>query len=187
MRIGETNYYRYTPARQPEQQKQGGRNEPAASADEITAATSSEDTEDISPEDSRQLLQKLYQDAQGEMDEMRQQLESANAQAEAMGESAKVRMECNIIAMRIMSGDEVPREDHRYLAKHDPELYAKAITMRVAREKPKHYKRISEDEDDESGTGYTVGSRNGGRPVTAGNIPRLVADASSEPSTSTSA
>jgi hypothetical protein len=194
MRIGETNYYSYSPVRQPEQktaqQKQGGQNEPAASADGTAAFTTPQDTVDISAGDSQQLqkksLQKRYKDAQGQMDEMRQQLESAKTQAKAAGESAEVKMKCITIAMRIMSGDEVPREDHRYLAKHDLELYCKAITMRVAREKPRHYKRISEDEDDESNNGCAAGSpdHSGGKIVDADGIPGIAADTSSELSTS---
>lgn len=76
-----------------------------------------------------------------------EQLESAREQGEAMGESMKVRMKCLLIAMRIMSGDKVPPEDYRYLAKNDLELYAKALMMRTEKEKPQKHKRVSEDEE----------------------------------------
>jgi len=79
-------------------------------------------------------------------EEMMRQLESAREQGEAMAEAARVRIKCLIIAARIMSGDKVPREDYRYLAKHDLELYSKAVSLRMEKEDPKKHRRVSEKE-----------------------------------------
>jgi hypothetical protein len=81
-------------------------------------------------------------------------LEASKEQAEAAGDAAKIRLKCMIIASRIMSGDKVPLEDYRYLAKNDPGLYGKALTMRFERDKPKKHDRLSEEEEEE-GTVYS--------------------------------
>jgi hypothetical protein len=67
-----------------------------------------------------------------------------------MAEEAKVRLKCLMIAMRIMAGDTVPREDYRYLAKNDLELYSKAVSMRIEQENPKKHKKISESDNKEA-------------------------------------
>lgn len=99
--------------------------------------------------DSRQMARTPI-DEQAEMasryQEMLDQLEKAREQGDAMADSMRLRMKCLLIAMRIMSGDEVPVQDYRYLAKNDLELYAKAVSMRVEKENPKKHKRVSEDE-----------------------------------------
>ena len=74
------------------------------------------------------------------------QLEDAHEQGEAAADSANVLIKCMQIAMRIISGDEVPWEDHRYLAEHNPELYAEAMSKRMPKEKPHKHERLSEDE-----------------------------------------
>lgn len=91
-------------------------------------------------------LKQLQQEAKKQFDTLKHQLGSADQQAKASNEATKVLIKCLIIATRIMAGDEVPKEDHRYLAKHDMKLYSKAISMRITREKPQKHKRISEDE-----------------------------------------
>ena len=76
----------------------------------------------------------------------KEQMEIARTQSEGAAEQWRVLIKCIRIAMRIISGDIVPKEDHRYLAKHDPKLYAKALTMRIPKDNPKKYKRLSKDE-----------------------------------------
>jgi hypothetical protein len=63
-----------------------------------------------------------------------------------------IALKCLIISRRIMAGDKVPVEDHRFLQKHDPELYGKAILMRLPKQDPHEYKRISEDDSNSEGT-----------------------------------
>lgn len=76
-----------------------------------------------------------------------EQLENSNEQAKAAADAIKVRTNCLMIAMRIMCGDEVPQEDHKYLIKNDPQLYMQAILMKTTKENPKKHKRLSEDEE----------------------------------------
>ena len=76
-----------------------------------------------------------------------ERLEELREQDKASAEGAKIRIKCMKIAMRIVSGDEVPPEDHRFLVKHDPGLYGKSIMMRMQKENPEKHKRISRDEE----------------------------------------
>lgn len=191
MRIGEANRYSYTAVRQAEQpaahQKQTGQTELLPSTAVFTAPTPSQDNAVIFVKERQTLneesLQKQQQDAKLEIEELKRQLENSNEQADAIRESLMVRIKCLIISMRIMSGDEVPREDYRYLAKNDPELYGKALTMRIARENPKKHKRVSEDESNNDLTNSAVdASENGlGKLPGTGETSELpIADASSE-------
>ena len=78
-----------------------------------------------------------------DIDEMRRQLSASNDQTNSAAEAAETRRKCQIIAMRIMRGDEVPSRDYVFLAKNELDLYMRAITMRVPNEKPQKHKRIS--------------------------------------------
>jgi hypothetical protein len=80
----------------------------------------------------------------------KEQAENARQQGEAIAESIQVKMRCLTIASRIMFGDKVPAADYRYLAQHDLELYAKAVSLRTEAEKPKKHKRLSEEEKQET-------------------------------------
>lgn len=68
--------------------------------------------------------------------------ESMRSEQDAM----KIRRTCLEISRRIISGDEVPQKDHKYLMKHDMELYARSISLRRHKEDPHKYKQLSEDE-----------------------------------------
>jgi len=106
------------------------------------------DSVEISPDGIRK-AEGIDKESQKTPDDLKgriEQMENARAQGEAAGESMKVQMKCMQIAMRIINGDEVPREDHRYLAEHDPKLYSEAMTRRMPKEKPHKYERLSEDE-----------------------------------------
>lgn len=58
----------------------------------------------------------------------------------------KVLATCLEIARRIMAGDIVPPEDHKYLMKHDMSLYLRAVSMRVPKNDPDEYKQLSKDD-----------------------------------------
>ena len=95
-------------------------------------------------------------DWQSKLDEMRNDmrtlregLERAKELGEGAAEAWKEKIKCLQIAMRIMSGSKVPEADHRFLQDKDPELYGKAITMRMEKVDPKEHDRLSEDEEDE--------------------------------------
>lgn len=79
---------------------------------------------------------------------MTRQLKSVNEQNKASAEGSETRIKCMIIARRIMSGDEVPIEDYRFLLKNDPELYGKAVMMRIEKENPVKHKKISGESDE---------------------------------------
>lgn len=152
MRIGEANRNSYSPLYQPMQpasRREAGQTE--APQGNLPSAASEQDTVTITV-DERQRLKKealqKQQEARQELDSFQRLLESSDKQAEAAGEAARIRIKCMVIAARIMSGDKVPLEDYRYLAKNDPELYGKSITMRIERDKPKKYDRLSEDEEE---------------------------------------
>ncbi len=119
-------------------------------------AQTSQDTVTMSAEDQRRLaaesLQKQSQDNDFKIEELKRQLANANEQAESTGESMRTQMKCQKIALRIMAGDIVPPQDHRYLAKNSPKLYSMSIMLRASREHPKKHKRVSEDESDEHNT-----------------------------------
>lgn len=76
------------------------------------------------------------------------QLGEARSQGEATAKAFENLRKCIIIAMRIMNGDRVPFEDHRFLLENEPEMYYKALMMRRIKEDPEEYDRISEDEED---------------------------------------
>lgn len=127
----------------------------AARAAQDTLALSGAVPPALSPEERQRELEKILQQKQREQtqkhDALRKELEQSRQQAKAIGDAAKMQSKCFLIASRILAGDEVPREDHRFLAKNNPELYARSLTMRVAREEPRKYKRVSEDELPPSG------------------------------------
>ncbi|MCL2153557.1 MAG: hypothetical protein FWH57_11490 [Oscillospiraceae bacterium] len=82
--------------------------------------------------------------------ELQRQLEIARKQGEGVAEYYRSKLKCLIIAMRIMQGDIVPPEDHRFLLEEDPELYKEAMTMRIEKEDPKEHDRVSEDKKKDS-------------------------------------
>ena len=132
------------------------RNIPKKSQDDTSKkspqnTTSPADTVEISKA-VQKIQTALEEQARMESDlkRLKQQFENSKIANEAAAKEAKTRMKCMMIAMRIQSGDEVPEADKKYLAKNDLGLYARAISMRMEKEKPQKHKRISEDESDET-------------------------------------
>lgn len=114
--------------------------------DSITITT--DENQILKKEEARQ---KQIQEAR-ELENYQKMLENSRTQAKASGDAAKIRMKCMLIASRIMSGNKVPKKDYQYLAKNDPELYGKALIMRIKRENPKKYKAVSEEEEAKENT-----------------------------------
>jgi len=112
------------------------------------AMQKSKDTADISEEamqkskDINDELQKM----ENEISWFKEQMEITRKQSEGAAEQWDILIKCLKIAMRIMSGDIVPKADHRFLMKNKPELYSKAIMMRVHNDSPKKHKRLSKDD-----------------------------------------
>ena len=90
-------------------------------------------------------LEELREEMRALLEGIRQAGEAGDGAAEAW----KEKIRCLQIAMRIMSGNNVPKEDHRFLQEKDPELYSKSITMRAEKVDPKDHDRLSEDEEDD--------------------------------------
>lgn len=58
----------------------------------------------------------------------------------------KIQLQCLQIAMRIISGDNVPMKDRAFLAEHEPEMLGRAMLLRRTKENPKDYKSLLADE-----------------------------------------
>ena len=114
-------------------------------------------------------FQKMLEDMRSEMRALREELKRAGEAGEGAAEAWKEKIRCLIIAMRIMSGDIVPEQDHRYLRDKDMDLYCRAIMMRVEKEDPDEYDRLSEDEKRRRDDG--TGDPEGAAPVVAGSRP----------------
>jgi len=93
--------------------------------------------------------QSKLEEMRDKMRELREGLQRAREAGEGAAEAWKEKIKCMQIAMRIMSGNKVPEEDHRFLQEKDPELYGKAITMRMEKVDPKEHDRLSEDEEED--------------------------------------
>jgi len=82
-----------------------------------------------------------------DMKRLRDEIRRAGEIAEGMGEAMREMIKCLRIAMRIMSGHNVPEADHRFLMDKDTALYSKAIMMRKEIIDPDDLERLSEDEE----------------------------------------
>ena len=113
------------------------------------------DTVEISTEAKRKTnnFQEKLEKMRDDMRMLREELKRAREAGEGAAEAWKEKIRCLQIAMRIISGDNVPYEDHRYLREKDVELYGRAITMRVEKEDPKDLDRLSEDEEEDGEEG----------------------------------
>ena len=82
-----------------------------------------------------------------DVDMLIQQLENSRAQADSQSKEMETKLKCLQIAMRIMRGDDVPWQDHRFLAENDSKLYLQAMSLRMENDDPERHKRLSEDEE----------------------------------------
>ena len=82
-----------------------------------------------------------------DVDMLIQQLEASRAQAGSQSKEMETKLKCLQIAMRIMRGDDVPWQDHRFLAENDSKLYLQAMSLRTENDHPEKHKRLSEDEE----------------------------------------
>ncbi|MCM1054434.1 MAG: hypothetical protein NC394_02830 [Bacteroides sp.] len=57
---------------------------------------------------------------------------------------------CMKIARRILNGDKVPMKDRKFLAEKDRKLYEMALTFQRHNPKPKKYKTVLDENDEES-------------------------------------
>jgi hypothetical protein len=127
MRIGELNPYRYTHVSKPKNY--------TSNVEKLNPLQKKNET--IDEHQSKDIK---------EIDNMRTKLEEADKEIRKMKDIAEIELKCTIISRRIISGHKVPKSDYIYLAKNDSTLYQKAIILRIEREKPLKFKRISEYE-----------------------------------------
>lgn len=78
-----------------------------------------------------------------ELDAMFEQLKESTDDS---NNPMKIQLQCLQIAMRIISGDNVPMKDRAFLAEHEPEMLGRAMLLRRTKENPKDYKSLLEDE-----------------------------------------
>jgi len=64
-------------------------------------------------------------------------------------DTARTQLLCMEIARRITAGDKVPQQDVSYLIKHDPDLYGRAMSMRIQKKDPEEYESLLEDDERE--------------------------------------
>ncbi len=79
-----------------------------------------------------------------QMEMLRQQLEAGNQQAKETAKGFETKLNCILIAIRVMNGDRVPLKDMQYLRENEPEMYAQAILLRRKNDRPKDYKSVVE-------------------------------------------
>lgn len=103
-----------------------------------------EDTVEISAE-GRELSRKSKEEEQGKT--VGQKIyEETLATKEAFKE-AEIRTKCAEIAMKLAAGEKIPVEDHKYLQKNEPEMYAQAMKVRIPKnESEEAEKRISKED-----------------------------------------
>ena len=111
--------------------------------------------------EARAAQEQALERARAEGEALRKQMENAKEQGEAMGKALEVIRKCMVIAMRIIKGDKVPKEDHKFLRENDLERYVKAIMLRQANDNPKKHKRVSEDEEESQGASSTDAAESG--------------------------
>ncbi len=90
--------------------------------------------------------------------ELMKQLNAANETAEKQLEDSENLRKCMLIAIRMMSGDNVPTSDQQFLKERNLGMYKQAVTLSSVSEKenPKTYKSVLSDEDKEKMEFYTL-------------------------------
>jgi len=111
---------------------------------------------------SREEIKAQKEQIERQKEQLKMQAEQAKLQAEGIAEMYKIMGKCMRIALRIMTGDNVPREDDKLLMEHYPEIHRRAWEMRMVKEKPKDWESEVEDEDDEENTEYEIPDLDGG-------------------------
>lgn len=83
-------------------------------------------------------------------DDLQRFLDSLNENDEDDKSSSFMDLaKCLKIARRILNGDKVPMKDRKFLAEHDRDLYEMALTFQKHNPKPKKYKTVLDENDEE--------------------------------------
>lgn len=89
-----------------------------------------------------------------DMERQRKLLETkqkGDSELDALTKALKTMEKCQKIAARIIKGDKVPPQDERYLMENDPDGYKLALACRQPKEKPKEWKSVLDEEEQEGG------------------------------------
>ena len=84
------------------------------------------------------------------IDALIKQIKSVDESSESNSKSIDSVATCMKIARRIMNGDRVPTKDIRFLQENYPDLYKQALLFRKVNPKPKKYKSLVGDDEDEN-------------------------------------
>ena len=100
--------------------------------------------EQIQEEKNQELKRKMEEEARFKEELLRQHESS-------LGENPYEAMtKCLQIAMRIISGDTVPKKDEQFLLENEPGMYSNSMLLRRQKDDPKEFKTLLEDEEDDS-------------------------------------
>ncbi len=79
-------------------------------------------------------------------EELNAMLESHKAATDDSNSPLKTQLLCFKIAMRIISGDNVPNKDMAFLAEHEPGMLSRAMLLRRHNKDPKDHKSLLDNE-----------------------------------------
>lgn len=96
-------------------------------------------------------LQDLNRQDMEKQRKLQEARQKGNSELDCLTKGLKVMDKCRKIASRIMKGDKVPPQDERYLMENDPDGYKLALACRQPKEKPKEWKSVLDEEDQEGG------------------------------------
>lgn len=103
----------------------------------------SEEAKALFAKDKKKKFLGINNYTQEELDAMLEQLRNSK---DDTNNPMKIQLQCLKIAMRIISGDNVPIKDRAFLAEHEPAMYGRATLLRRQKDDPKDHKSILDDE-----------------------------------------
>lgn len=96
-------------------------------------------------------LREKLEEMRRQIDALAQKFEASQNEVDGKAEAMRIKLKLLKIATRIMSGDDVPIKDQKFLAEHDIEMFKMAVSLRRYKEDPEEHDRLSEDEDTTEG------------------------------------
>jgi hypothetical protein len=109
----------------------------------------------LSEKSDTELFREKLEEMRAEGSELMKQIRAAGEAGQGMAESMRQKMIALKIAMRISNGDNVPREDHRFLMEFDAGLYNQAVNMGVIarNNNPEDYDSLLEEPSENNDSG----------------------------------
>ena len=102
-----------------------------------------------------ELFREKLEEMRAEGRELMRQIKAAGEAGQGMAEGMRQKMIALRIAMRISNGDNVPREDHRFLMEFDAGLYNQAVNMGMIsrNNNPEDYDSLLEEPSENNDSG----------------------------------